>query len=238
MPTPDGFLGGSSMLAFVPRMARRLKTVRATGLFCALAMLAAASTGCAANKPTRTGFLSDYSRLTPTEAVLNWAGGRHKVMVNVPSLGELDGIDSFYVKPVAWLAPEDDWLGHNTARRDRVTAALDQSLRSRLGKIRPIVEEPGPRTATVSAAVTDISSARPVINSIASIFFGPITNGGASVEAEIKAPDGRQIAAVDGGSTGGGTDIIGYYTRSGHGKKAVGRLAGELSDALDAAVLR
>jgi hypothetical protein len=226
------------MMALVPRMARRLKTEGTAGLLCVVAMIAAVTSGCAANKPTRTGFLSDYSQLTPTDATFNWAGGLHEVMVHVPKLGDLDGIESFYIKPVTWLATEDDWLGQDVARRERVTAALDRSLRDKLGKIRPIVEQPGPRTATVTAAVTDIDSARPVTNALASIVFGPISNGGASIEAEIRGPDGRQIAAVNGGSTGGGFDFIGYYTRSGHGKKAVGRLAGELSDALDGVIVR
>ena len=189
--------------------------------------------GCASMRPTHSGFLEDYSRLTPTTDFINWGGGVHRVQVALPEAHDLDGVDSFYLEPIAWLAPDDDWLGASPSRRKRVSSALEVALRTKLAKIRPVVATPGPATAIVRAAVTDVKSSRPVINAILSVIaFGPISNGGASVEAEIRAADGHQIAAVDGGSAGGFIDQWGYYTRTGHPKTAAWRLAGELTDAL------
>ncbi len=200
-----------------------------------LLIFACMSTGCASVKPTQTGYLSDYSHLESSGARLNWGLGYHRVNVREPTPAELVGVDSFYIEPVAWLCPEDDWLGKDKTRRERVTKALEVSLRERLGPIRPIVETPGPRTARVHAAVTDVSSARTITNVLASIVFGPISNGGASVEAEILRPEGGQVAAIAGASHGGGLDVIGYYVRSGHPKTSVRRLAGDLTRRVEAA---
>ena len=61
---------------------------------------------------------------------------------------------------------------------------------------------------------------------------GPIFFGGGSVEAEVIAPDGRQIAAVSSASGGGWLDVVGYYTYSDHARKAMSRCAGELAEAV------
>ncbi len=202
---------------------------RALATFGLAIVLAGLSTGCASMKPTQSGFLGDYSRLEPTGAFLNWGIGRHRSLVSGPCPQDLEGVDSFYIEPVVWLAPETDWLGHNEDRRDRVGQALQKALCERFGKIRPVVATPGPGTARVRAAVTDVASARVFLNIVASIVWGPVSNGGAVVEAEVIRPDGRSFAAIVAASEGGMLDIVGFYTRSGHGKKAVRRVAGELA---------
>jgi hypothetical protein len=192
-------------------------------------LLAIGLTGCASVKPTQTGYLSDYSHIEKKPTLVNWGLGYHKVLIREPTPAELTGIDSFFIEPIGWLCPENDWLANDPTRRERVTATLDRNLRDRFGKIRPIVSTPGPNTARVHAAVTDVASARNITNILASIVFGPISNGGAAIEAEVLRLDGSQIAAVTGASHGGGLDMIGYYVRSGHAKKSVRRLAGDLS---------
>ena len=212
-----------------PAMTRKRYFGASKALLIATVLLTATS-GCASVKPTKTGYLSDYSRIECPDLSFHWGFGYHSYALREPTPAELVGIDSFYIEPVAWLCPEDDWLGHDKTRQERVTAALDESLRYRFGKIRPIVAAPGPNTARVHAAVTDVSSARNITNALASIVFGPISNGGASVEAEVIRPDGIQIAAIRGASRGGGLDFYGYYVRSGHAKKSVRRLTRNLAD--------
>ena len=207
--------------------ARRIFASRCLLLSAAMTI---APVGCASVRPTETGYLSDYSHIEKKHTLFNWGLGYHRVAIREPTPAELIGIDSFYIEPVAWLCPENDWLGHDPTRRERVTAALDRSLRDRFAKIRPIVATPGPNTARVHAAVTDVASARNITNILASIVFGPISNGGASIEAEELRPSGGQIAAVAGASRGGALDMIGYYIRSAHAKKSVRRLAGDLSN--------
>lgn len=196
------------------------------------ACLALALTGCALMEPTESGFLGDYSHLTRTTDRINWGAGLHRVEVRLPADGDLAGIDSFFIEPVAWLAPERDWMGPNRWRRDSVSGALDRALRKKLGQVLPVVAAPGPRTATVRAAVTDVVATRAVVNVLTSIVFAAVSNGGAAVEVEVRAPDGRQIAAVDGASMGGFLDFFGYYLWSSHSRIATRRLAGELQDAL------
>jgi hypothetical protein len=210
----------------MPRAGSVLRTV------CALIALAALS-GCAVMKPTQTGFLDDYSELLPTGHHRSWGFGRHRVEVQHPEAGELDAIDSFYIEPIAWLAFEDDWLGQNDWRRESVTHAFEAALRWKLGWIKPIVKEPGPRTARVRAAITDVKATQAVTNLVvSSIAWVWVSNGGAAVEVEIVAPDGHRIAAVDGGSTGGILDYMGYYLWVSHSRTSVRRLADEVRDTL------
>ena len=196
------------------------------------ALVAALSVGCAAPRPTHTGFIAPDARLVPTDERLNWGVGLHRVEAQPIGPQGLAGVESFYVEPVTWLAAEDDWLGPNDVRRQRVSAALDSSLRGKLGQLLPIVDAPGPRSARVRAAVTQVKSARPVVNALASTVWGPVAYGGASVEAEILGPDGHRLAAASTASQGGILDILGCFTRSGHPKKAARRAVDELVEAL------
>lgn len=188
--------------------------------------------GCAAPMPTHTGFIAADARLAPTADRLNWGAGPHRVEAQPIGAEGLAGIDSFTIEPVQWLAAEDDWLGPNDARRQQVSSALDAALREKLGVLRPIVEVPGPRTARVRAAVTQVKSARPVVNALTSTVWGPVAYGSASVEAEVIGPDGRRLAAASTASDGGMLDIVGCFTRSGHPKKAARRGVDELVEAL------
>jgi hypothetical protein len=206
---------------------RRASLQHAWAAICLFAILA--GSGCASVKPTQSGYLSDYTHLHPAKAWLNWGTGYHRYSVREPVATDLAGVDSFYIEPIAWLVPEDDWLANDKTRKERVTKAFDQSLRDRFGEIRPIVCAPGPNSARVKAAVTGVSSARTLTNIAASVVFGPISNGGASVEVEVLNPAGAQVAALSGASHGGGLDMVGYYFRSGHAKQAVKRLSGDIA---------
>jgi hypothetical protein len=199
---------------------------------CALAAVTLAS-GCAVMKPTETGFLDDYSELLPTGHHRNWGFGRHNVEAQHRAPDDLEGVDSFYIEPITWLAREDDWLGPNDWRRESVTNAFRAALRWKLGWIRPIVEEPGPKTARVRAAITDVKATRAITNTVvSSLAWVWVSNGGAAVEVEVVAPDGHRIAAVDGGATGGIFDYVGYYLWVSHSRTSVRRLADEVRDAI------
>jgi hypothetical protein len=189
--------------------------------------------GCAVMKPTETGFLGDYTDLVPTGHHRSWGYGRHNVEVQHPVPGDLDDIDSFYIEPIQWLVAEHDWLGENEWRRRSVTKAFEGALRWKLGWIGPIVDEPGPKTARVRAAITDVKATAAVTNFVvSSIAWIWVSNGGASAEVEVVAPDGHRIAAVDGGTVGGILDYVGYYLWVSHSRTSVRRLADEVRDAL------
>ncbi len=65
-----------------------------------------------------------------------------------------------------------------------------------------------------------------------SIVAVPVFNGGGVVEAEVKAPDGRQIAVVVAALPGRATDVLGFFTWQGHAESAMCRSAVQLKTIL------
>ena len=196
--------------------------------------------GCTTYRPTQSGFLSDYSAMTPDRFHLNRGIGLQRAETRVASPVDLSQIDSYYIEPVEWRVDPTSRGGKSVKRRDWLCATLQRDLRDRLNTTKPVVDQPGPRTARVRAAITTVRLSRPVTNIaltatlISPYGIGPMFFGGAAVEAEVMAPDGRQLAAVSTASGGGWLDVAGYYTRSDHARKAMKRSADELVDAVNA----
>lgn len=206
------------------------------------AVLLLGSGGCASYRPTETGFLSDYAALTPDRPHVNRGLGLQRAETRVASPVELSRIDSYYVEPVEWRVDPASRGGRAAWRRDWLCSTLEHDLRDRLDDTKPVVDLPGPRTARVRAAITTVRLSRPVSNVLLTATLvspygvGPVFFGGGAVEAEVIAPDGRQLAAVATASGGGWLDLVGYYTRSDHARKAMGRSADELVQAVNASL--
>jgi hypothetical protein len=66
------------------------------------------------------------------------------------------------------------------------------------------------------------------MNSALTVVAVPLFNGGGTVEAEVIAPDGRQIAVVVAALPGRAWDVLGFYTWQGHAESAMRRSAGQL----------
>ncbi len=198
--------------------------------------------GCATYRPTQSGFLSSYAALTPDRFHLNRGIGLQRADTFEAAPVELAQIDSYYIEPVEWRVDPRSRGGKSLSRRDWLCASLHDDLRQQLGTTKPIVDQPGPRTARVRAAITVVRLSRPVTNvvltatMISPYGIGPVFFGGATVEAEVIRPDGQQIAAVSTSSGGGWLDLTGYYTRSGHARKALSRCSEELLQAVNAAI--
>jgi hypothetical protein len=205
----------------------------------ALIALMLAGTGCASYRPTQSGYLSDYSRLEKDPIHVNRGLGPQRNLSHNASHDEACRVDSYFIEPVQWLVDESSRAGGNPERQQALTSALEAELREQLGALRPIVDQPGPNTARVRAAITDVRLSRPLLNTailatvITPVFIGPIFNGGGFVEAEVIGPDGRQISAISCASGGGPLDPFGYYTKAGHAKKAMRRSAKELRETLE-----
>ena len=202
---------------------------------------AAAAPGCSAMshyRPTQSGLLTDYSGLAKDPFHLNYGLGLERNLTRAASTEALLSIDSYYIEPIGWAVDPSSRAGRDPSRQEALSAALDAALREQLGTLLPIVPEPGPRTARVQAFITDARLSRPLTNTALSAagFFvpalGPVFFGGAVVEAEVFTPDHRQLAAISCASGGGPLDVVGFYTRSGHAKKAMRRAARELREAL------
>jgi hypothetical protein len=187
------------------------------------------ASGCAVLRPTRSGYLSDYSQLKPA---LDKPPKAQEERLADP--GKLAGIDSFYIEDVSWRSKRPRKVAKDPQLQGQVTKALRDALVKDLGEVRPVVDRPGPQTARVRAAVTDQRNADLLFNLIMTAIAVPVANGGATIEAEVIGPDGKQVAAVDYARAGGFFDVIGYYWPNDHAKIACRKAADELKHALEA----
>ena len=218
------------------RASRARRSPVARVLLVALGLVA--SGGCVSYRPTETGFLTGYDALTPDRFHVHRRIGIQRAETHQVAAADLGAVDSFYVEPVEWRVDPTSRGGKSPERRDWLCRELADQLKAQLGATRPIVDQPGPRTARVRSAITMVELSRPVANTLMTLTLispygvGPVFSGGGAVEAEVIAPDGRQIAAISGTSKGGLLDPVGYYARSNHARKAMRRCAGELAEAV------
>jgi hypothetical protein len=179
--------------------------------------------GCVEMSPTRSGFLTDYSGLREIKH-------HRRVRVLPVNLQELAEIDSFYIEPVEWLADDMGQPASSPNRAEKIRHALEEQLACRLEEILPVVEleEIGPRTAIVRAAVTGVQESKPLINLLLVTQVGPIFNGGASAEIEIIGPSGHQVIAESVAYTGHEWELLGFFKKSEHSVSAMRRAAKRL----------
>ena len=210
---------------------------RCGGVVClqiTLAIAGCLSVGCVQMHPTRSGFLSDYSRLRSIESDWRCVGKGDARLVRSSTCDTAAGIDSFFIAPVEWLADDMGQPASSLAKAEAVRCALQQSLAKELGAVRPIVASPGPRTATVRSAVTAVQESKPIVNALMFIQTGPLFNGGAAMEIEIVDPQGIQIAAESAAIMGRDWDLIGFFCRERHAEKAAQRAAAHVASHVQA----
>lgn len=231
----------SRMLATATRPRTDIARRALSGL---VVVLASGSSGCSALShywPTQSGLLSDYSGLRQDPFHMSYGIGFEHNFSRYATPEALAQVDSYYVESVRWAVDPESRAGRDPSRAPVLMAALDRALRKQLAQLGPVVDAPGPRTARVRAVITDARLSRPLVNTAltaAGVAFpvtwlGPIFFGGACVEAEVLAPDGRQVAAISNASAGGWLDLVGLYVRSNHAKKAMRRSAHELRETLE-----
>jgi hypothetical protein len=98
------------------------------------------------------------------------------------------------------------------------------------------VDEIGPGTARVRAAVTGVQEAKPFANLFMAVqIAGPLFNGGAVAEIELINAQGEQIAAQSAAFYGWEWDFLGYFWRPAHPKTALKRFAKQFGNDLKAA---
>lgn len=214
---------------------------------CLIFGLAAASLGCAdlmPLRPTMSGQLHDYSGLIKDRFHLNDGLGSQRNLSRNAGLARLDPVDSFYIEPTVWRVDEQSRAGRDPTCRLVLTAELERALCEKLGKIRPLVDRPGPNTAHVRSFITETRLSRPFLNTAFTVAgvagmaggvpipLGPMFSGGACVEAEVMLPRGQQLAAISCASGGGPLDFSGQFIRDGHARKAMRRAAKELEEAI------
>lgn len=197
--------------------------MKTTGLNLIVVALLWGAAGCVHMHPTTSGFLSDYSGLAQADK-------KDRVRTKPVEPQALAGIDSFYIEPIEWLADDLGQPADDPQQAATIRDALENSLVKEFGKIRPIVEEVGPRTARVRSAITGVQEAKPFANLFLAVqIAGPLFNGGAVAEIEVVSPEGRQIAAESAAFMGSEWDIVGYFWGPKHPTTAMARAAKQIS---------
>jgi len=190
-------------------MKSKTALIRGGIFFC----VAGALSGCATNSMTRSGFLGDYEKLSPTryENVLMYraAGFEPKryaaVVVEDAQIktasGRIDGLDD---------AQQREVLDHVTSELKR-QEGKSPAPPGGAGQVR------------VRVAVTELQTPNRAVNAMTTLLVGPVTTGGASLEFEaVDLRTGRRVAAASCFERGNVIkEFAGSYTLLGHAKAAI-----------------
>lgn len=176
---------------FPSRIRSSLLALTATGSLIGLS-------ACATAETTRTGFLSDYSKLQErTDTV------RAKVaQYRDDSL--LNTVRAIWIEPTVLAGNIAE--GFSEEEKDIIVREIDRRICFALSSRFQIVDQQAPEAARLRSAASRIGATDAVGSSASAVagFFipGPIklrapgSTGGLAAEAELLMPDGRQAAAV------------------------------------------
>jgi hypothetical protein len=133
--------------------------------------------GCAGQKPTNTGFLTNQQAtdLQPAQRQASY---------------------SVYIQEVAFVNNPAAPRRVNNAAITDLKNTYRRALESQFAKYFEIVKVPRGDSLRVRAAVTDYQPAYPLVNIPITILGGvPLTYGGVTTEAEVLLPEGETLAA-------------------------------------------
>ena len=160
------------------------------------ALVAALCGSCAQMDMTRSGFLSSYDQLeeAPDREV--------RFVPDEVDYFEASAIDwtrydTVLVEPVEYHQVGDRKRGPNREQRARLASEFTEILRRELSEEHELVDEPGPGTVLVRAAVTDADPSNIWINWLGLILVVPPDMGGISGELELlDAATGERLVAM------------------------------------------
>ena len=141
-------------------------------------------------QPTKTGFLDDYSQLTPSPHVK----GAYAYFNPEDTLGHYS---KFIIEPVhVVLTPkEEEDIGHDKLKE--LAEYFRTQIILELGERYSIVKKPGPGVARVRIAITDVQAAKRILNIHPGTMISGVGLGGACMEGEVvDSVSGERIAAV------------------------------------------
>ena len=185
--------------------------------------------GCKEVKPTKTGFLHDYSMLKEVpdnpaalffeEKCVLWER-YHKVIV--------DPVEIYFT---------DEGKKRKLKNKEvqRMADYFREAMIEAIGKRYHIVTEPSPDTLRVTTAVVDVKPVDVIANLISkSLFYLPIDLGEAAIEGELSGSlTGERFAAIVDHKIGSMFSILGTYTTWGHAKGMLDDWAEQLATMLD-----
>lgn len=184
--------------------------------------------GCASQRPTQSGFISDYSSLQ-SEGPKQQLGGA-KIRAARPSEAILSPYTAVFVEPSEVTAAD-----LTAEQRSAISADLNQALRTKLGQRWQLNLAPGPGILRVRTAVTSVTKAKVALNVATSMIAAPLFNGGASGEAEIvDSVSGARIAALTWADQRRISDPLGFYNPIKHARGLMPKFADEIASLVSA----
>ncbi|HED66747.1 MAG TPA: DUF3313 domain-containing protein [Planctomycetes bacterium] len=194
-------------------------------------LLVASLASCANLELRHSGFLDHYEQLEPAPEAQVWGVPDEVELYRVDDLpGKYDKI---ILEPSVYheLPDVDDRPTKHKARK--LLDYYDKSLRKYLGEDFEIVDTPGPRTARLRAAMTELDGQAPWLNWLGLLLIVPIDMGGITGELEVvdSVTGERQLAMV---AVREGTPflLLESFSKYGHAKHGMTKWARFVRDAM------
>jgi hypothetical protein len=187
------------------------------GIALALAMGGLLSGGCAQVAATRSGFLTDYSRLRmPTKEARHLLYRRPELMP--------DSYKRVVLEPTILRLGSGDAAKISASDASELKAYCDTALRKAVGEGREFVTVPEEKTLRVRAAITGLDTSNVALNAVTGVLLWPVDNGGVSMEIEaLDAASAEQLVALVGSSAGTPLQVIGSFSKLGHARSGIDR---------------
>ncbi len=190
--------------------------------------------GCASQKATRTGFLSNY------EALVSSADDGSSSSYTKPGMAQRR-YTRFMLDPVVFEPPAGSAATLGEADISQLKMDLQSAIRQSFKSRFEYTTQPGPNVLRVRFAITGVDKSNPSLNVALAILIVPLANGGASTEAEVlDSRSGERLVAVVASSNGSllKGEFSGFFSEFGHAKQHFAQQADVLRDkiiqALDA----
>lgn len=186
-------------------MLKRLSIlIAATGLLAA----------CAGETTKQSGFLSNYSQLTPDANIEGAASYR------APNLYTYR---KFMLDPiVVHFAPKAEGAAIEPDKLKELTDYFYNNAIKALSKNYQVVTEPGPGVSRIRVAITNIEETNPLLNIHPGTKLTGAGLGGASMEAEaVDSTTNKRIAAIVETARGSRASIVAGLSRFGNAKEVM-----------------
>ena len=180
--------------------------------------------GCANQSFTESGFLDSYEH----EVVEGFDD-----MVATVDHESLARYQRVVIAEPEWRLAEDVEIDQE--KQVELSRHLRESLIREISQCMTVTEIVAPGVLTLKTAVTDIDGVSRGLNLFTSIvFFGPVDNGGASVEFTLEDTDAEtQLASGVGFEAGGIKEVTKRFSQYGHAKIAFDEIAKGIKASLE-----
>ena len=176
-------------------------------------------TGCASLRTTESGFLSDYSELKVVEEKPN-------CKIFVSETFDLSLYGQADVAAIDFSIPEAKLKRLNEADVAKFTDEAHTILEEVFGELVEREAVSNAKSLKIRASITDVDTVNVGVNAIASVVAVPIDNGGVSVELEISdSESGRLLLALSGYETGKIQQVGGFFSKLGHARSGLRKIA-------------